>query len=230
MLLCLRGASIKFYVSNNFRSDLRLVFGAIDVGIMLPMSFPDKKAAITAAFVARFAIGCDRRARLPGRAGLWAFSSEFCSAYPTPSSPKPMRPSSAGRGWVDDYRIIIARFGVNGDKTCRDLRDYCAIRGFYPIEVFVAAAINFQCNALRKLVGVEFAMAKRTAGKRSAVVLTSSIYSLRFAPYPCQRLYDSIGPTMFTHAPGVALPTRGDGLSLSFESVVERTDFCRHRQ
>jgi hypothetical protein len=34
-----------------------LVFGAIDVGIMLPMSFPDKRAAITAAFVARFAIG-----------------------------------------------------------------------------------------------------------------------------------------------------------------------------
>ena len=34
-----------------------LVFGAIDVGIMLPMSFPDKKAAITAAFIARFGIG-----------------------------------------------------------------------------------------------------------------------------------------------------------------------------
>jgi hypothetical protein len=34
-----------------------LVFGAIDIGIMLPMSFPDKRAAITAAFVARFGIG-----------------------------------------------------------------------------------------------------------------------------------------------------------------------------
>jgi hypothetical protein len=34
-----------------------LVFGAIDVGIMLPMSFPDKRAAITAAFIARFGIG-----------------------------------------------------------------------------------------------------------------------------------------------------------------------------
>ena len=33
------------------------VFGAIDIGIMLPMSFPDKKAAITAAFIARFGIG-----------------------------------------------------------------------------------------------------------------------------------------------------------------------------
>jgi len=34
-----------------------LVFGAIDVGIMLPMTFPDKRAAITAAFIARFGIG-----------------------------------------------------------------------------------------------------------------------------------------------------------------------------
>src|SRR5206468_9182355 len=34
-----------------------LVFGAIDTGIMLPMSFPDKTAAITAAFIARFGIG-----------------------------------------------------------------------------------------------------------------------------------------------------------------------------
>jgi hypothetical protein len=34
-----------------------LVFGAIDIGIMLPMSFPDKNAAITAAFIARFGIG-----------------------------------------------------------------------------------------------------------------------------------------------------------------------------
>jgi len=34
-----------------------LVFGTIDIGIMLPMTFPDKKAAITAAFIARFGIG-----------------------------------------------------------------------------------------------------------------------------------------------------------------------------
>ena len=34
-----------------------LVFGTIDIGIMLPMSFPDKTAAISAAFIARFAIG-----------------------------------------------------------------------------------------------------------------------------------------------------------------------------
>jgi hypothetical protein len=32
-------------------------FGAIAVATMLPMSFPDKRAAITAAFLDRFAIG-----------------------------------------------------------------------------------------------------------------------------------------------------------------------------
>src|ERR1700750_771847 len=42
------------------------IFGAIDVGIMLPMSFPDKKAAVTAAFIARFGIGfAIGAARLP---------------------------------------------------------------------------------------------------------------------------------------------------------------------
>ena len=43
-----------------------LVFGAIDIGIMLPMSFPNKRAAITAAFIARFGIGfAIGAARLP---------------------------------------------------------------------------------------------------------------------------------------------------------------------
>ncbi|PYU30384.1 MAG: hypothetical protein DMG28_19045 [Acidobacteria bacterium] len=34
-----------------------LAFGALDVAIMLPMSFPDKRAAILGAFINRFAIG-----------------------------------------------------------------------------------------------------------------------------------------------------------------------------
>ena len=34
-----------------------LVFGALDIAIMLPMSFPDKRAAILGAFINRFAIG-----------------------------------------------------------------------------------------------------------------------------------------------------------------------------
>jgi hypothetical protein len=43
-----------------------LLFGIIDIGIMLPMSFPDKRAAITAAFIARFGIGfAIGAARLP---------------------------------------------------------------------------------------------------------------------------------------------------------------------
>jgi hypothetical protein len=34
-----------------------LIFGAITVGLMARMSFPDKTAALSAAFVERFAIG-----------------------------------------------------------------------------------------------------------------------------------------------------------------------------
>jgi hypothetical protein len=33
------------------------VFGAVAVGMMLPMQFPDKRAALTGAFLNRFAIG-----------------------------------------------------------------------------------------------------------------------------------------------------------------------------
>ena len=34
-----------------------VAFGAIAVATMLPLSFPDKRAALTAAFIDRFAIG-----------------------------------------------------------------------------------------------------------------------------------------------------------------------------
>jgi hypothetical protein len=34
-----------------------LAFGAIDVLLMMPMQFPDKRTALTAAFASRFAIG-----------------------------------------------------------------------------------------------------------------------------------------------------------------------------
>ena len=33
-----------------------LIFGAIDVALMLPMSFPDKRTALVAAFLSRFGI------------------------------------------------------------------------------------------------------------------------------------------------------------------------------
>ena len=36
---------------------LGVVVGAADVGLMLPLSFPDKATALTAAFCSRFAIG-----------------------------------------------------------------------------------------------------------------------------------------------------------------------------
>jgi len=34
-----------------------LIFGLVSVGMMVPMSFPDKKTALLAAFISRFAIG-----------------------------------------------------------------------------------------------------------------------------------------------------------------------------
>ncbi len=34
-----------------------LVFGLVDVALMLPLSFPDKRAALSGAFISRFAIG-----------------------------------------------------------------------------------------------------------------------------------------------------------------------------
>jgi hypothetical protein len=36
---------------------LGLVFGVVDVLLMLPLSFPDKRAALLGAFCARFALG-----------------------------------------------------------------------------------------------------------------------------------------------------------------------------
>ncbi|HEY6662337.1 MAG TPA: hypothetical protein VIZ66_05375 [Sphingomicrobium sp.] len=34
-----------------------VVFGVVDVGLMLPMDFPDKRTALIGAFTSRFAIG-----------------------------------------------------------------------------------------------------------------------------------------------------------------------------
>jgi hypothetical protein len=54
-----------------------VVFGAVSVAMMLPMPFPDKKAALLAAFIDRFAIGlvigC---VELPGWPG-WAVGLLF---------------------------------------------------------------------------------------------------------------------------------------------------------
>lgn len=34
-----------------------MIIGAVDVAVMLPLSFPDKRAALLGAFCARFALG-----------------------------------------------------------------------------------------------------------------------------------------------------------------------------
>ncbi len=46
-----------------------LIFGGVDVAIMIPMTFPDKRAAMLGAFIARFGIGfviCNIRLPWPG--------------------------------------------------------------------------------------------------------------------------------------------------------------------
>jgi hypothetical protein len=63
-----------------------LIFGAISVGMMLPMSFPDKRAALIAAFLNRFAIGfvigC---VSLPGWPG-WALGVIFALLLSLPDA------------------------------------------------------------------------------------------------------------------------------------------------
>ncbi len=46
-----------------------LIFGAVDAALMIPMSFPDKRAAMLGAFLARFGLGfviCNIRLPWPG--------------------------------------------------------------------------------------------------------------------------------------------------------------------
>lgn len=63
-----------------------LVFGAVSVAMMLPMSFPDKRTALVAAFVNRFAIGlvigC---VTLPGWPG-WAMGLLFALLLSLPAA------------------------------------------------------------------------------------------------------------------------------------------------
>lgn len=46
-----------------------LIFGTVDVALMIPLSFPDKRAAMLGAFIARFALGfviCNIQLPWPG--------------------------------------------------------------------------------------------------------------------------------------------------------------------
>jgi hypothetical protein len=46
-----------------------LIFGGVDVAVMIPMNHPDKRTAMLGAFLARFGLGfviCNVRLRWPG--------------------------------------------------------------------------------------------------------------------------------------------------------------------
>jgi hypothetical protein len=63
-----------------------IIFGAVSVAMMLPMSFPDKRTALLAAFINRFAIGlvigC---VTLPGWPG-WAIGLLFALLLSLPAA------------------------------------------------------------------------------------------------------------------------------------------------
>lgn len=90
-----------------------LVFGAIDIAIMLSMSFPDKRAAITAAFIARFGIGfAIGAARLPWPG--WAVGLVFGLLLSIPDgiitkSYAPIIGMGAVGGTI--IGVIVGRFG-----------------------------------------------------------------------------------------------------------------------
>jgi len=91
-----------------------LVFGVIDIGIMLPMTLPDKKTAITAAFIARFGIGfAIGAARLPWPG--WAVGLCFGLLLSVPDAliTKAYGPI-IGMGAVGGtiIGVVIARFGI----------------------------------------------------------------------------------------------------------------------
>jgi len=79
-----------------------LVFGVIDIAIMLPMSFPDKKTAITAAFIARFGIGFVIGAsRLPWPGWSVGLFLGLLLSIPDALITKLMRRSLAWEPWVE---------------------------------------------------------------------------------------------------------------------------------
>jgi hypothetical protein len=90
-----------------------LLFGAVDIGIMLPMTFPDKRAAITAAFVARFAIGfVIGAARLPWPGWLVGLFFGLLLSIPDATITKAYGPI-VGMGAIGGtiIGVIIGRFG-----------------------------------------------------------------------------------------------------------------------
>jgi hypothetical protein len=90
-----------------------LVFGAVDIAIMLPMAFPDKRAAITAAFIARFGIGfAIGAARLPWPGWLVGLVFGLLLSIPDAIITKAYAPI-IGMGAIGGTIIgfLVARFG-----------------------------------------------------------------------------------------------------------------------
>ena len=90
-----------------------LVFGIVDIGIMVPMSFPDKKAAITAAFIARFGIGfAVGAARLPWPGWVVGLIFELLLSIPDAIIMKAYGPI-VGMGAIGGtiIGVIVAKFG-----------------------------------------------------------------------------------------------------------------------
>ncbi|HEY2363328.1 MAG TPA: hypothetical protein VGK36_19565 [Candidatus Angelobacter sp.] len=90
-----------------------LVFGAVDIAIMLPMTFPDKRAAITAAFIARFGIGfAIGAARLPWPGWLVGLVFGLLLSIPDAIITKAYAPIiSMGAIGGTVIGFLVARFG-----------------------------------------------------------------------------------------------------------------------
>jgi len=90
-----------------------LVFGAVDVAMMIPLNFPDKRAAMLGAFIARFALGfviCN--IRLPWQGWLCGLVLGILLSLPDAIITKAMAPilaSGAVGGTVVGW--IAGRFG-----------------------------------------------------------------------------------------------------------------------
>ncbi|PYX83324.1 MAG: hypothetical protein DMG70_10500 [Acidobacteria bacterium] len=90
-----------------------LVFGALDVAIMLPMTFSDKRAAITAAFIARFAIGfVIGAARLPWPGWVVGLTFGLLLSIPDAIITKAYTPI-VGMGAIGGaiIGVLVGRFG-----------------------------------------------------------------------------------------------------------------------
>jgi hypothetical protein len=90
------------------------VFGIVDVAIMLPMSFTNKRAAISAAFIARFGIGfAIGAARLPWPGWLVGLCFGLLLSVPDAIITKSYGPI-IGIGAVGGIiiGIVVGRWGV----------------------------------------------------------------------------------------------------------------------